>query len=293
VSRLSVSAYFPWSRVKVASQSVNDNPESALVRIEPDQRYRPRCHACQGSARTVHSHTRRFVRDLDFGGHEMWLQIEYRKVWCDTCGGVRVEHLEFVDVSQRLTHWDPYIKAIRRWCPRADIVFDLFHVVRAFNRIIDDIRNEEFRQADGADRQTLKGSKYLFLKNWGNLGRQQRVRLNEILAMNERLNTLYWLKDLLKHIWSYWRPGWASKAIDQWCEVARQDGHPKLVAFAGTLDRKRYGILNHCRHPIHTSRIEGVNNKIKVIKRVAYGFHDPRYFALKVKQACPGRPEDN
>jgi transposase len=336
----------------------------------------------------------------------MWLQVEYRKVWCDTCGGVRVEHLEFVDISQRVTHrlaryaadlcrkglsvaavaahldldpktvkaidkaaleaefgdtsyeglrrlaideialkkgqndymtvvldydtgrvvwmglghgvetlatffrgmppevrgqleavaidmWDPYIKAIRDWCPRADIVFDLFHVVRAFNRVIDDIRNEEFGHADRAGRQTLKGSKYLFLKNWGNLGRKQRVRLNEILAMNERLSTLYWLKDLLKHIWSYWRPGWASKAIDQWCEVARQDGHRKLVTFAGRLQRYRYGILNHCRHPMNTSRIEGVNNKIKVIKRVAYGFHDPEYFALKVKQAFPGRPGDN
>lgn len=406
MSGLSVSAYFPWSRVKVVAQSVHREAVGAQVRIEPDQRYRPLCHVCRGLARTVHSHTRRFIRDLDFGGHEMWLRIEHRKIWCDACGGVRVEHLEFVDAHQRVTHrlaryaaelcqrglsvtavavhldldpktvkaidkaaleaefggtdyaglrrlaideialkkgqndymtvvldydtgrvvwmgrghsadtldrffgemppevrgqveavaidmWDPYIKAIRHWCPQADIVFDLFHVVRAFNRVIDDIRNEEFRQSDRADRQTLKGSKYLFLKNWDNLGRKQRVRLNEILAMNERLNTLYWLKDLLKYIWSYWRPGWASRAIDQWCEVARQDGHPKLIAFAGTLDRKRYGILNHCKHRLHTSRIEGVNNKIKVIKRVAYGFHDPEYFALKVKQAFPGRPEDN
>ena len=295
MSGLSVSAYFPWSRVKVVAQDVNDEPRSALVHIEPDQRYRPRCHACQGSARTVHSHTRRFVRDLDFGGHEMWLQIEYRKVWCDTCGGVRVEQLEFADVSQRVTHrltryvaelckrklsitavadhvgldpktvkaidkatleaefgetcyeglrrlaideialkkgqnhymtvaldfdtgrvvwmgcghgadalapffrdmppeirdqieavaidmWDPYIKAIRHWCPQADIadiVFDLFHVVQAFNRVIDDIRNEEFRQANQSGRETLKGSKYLFLKNWGNLRREQRIRLKD------------------------------------------------------------------------------------------------------------------
>lgn len=406
MSGLSVAAFFPWSRVKVTRRNIHTQPRSALVCLEPDERFRPRCHVCQQPARCVHSPARKFVRDLDFGDFEVWLQIEYRKVWCDRCGGVRVEHLEFVDASQRVTHrlaayaaelcrrglsvsavaehldldpktvkaidkaalqvefgptryqdlrrlaideialkkgqndymtvildydtgrvvwmgqghgaatldaffgampwpvreqiqavtidmWDPYIKAIRRWCPQADIVFDLFHVVRAFNKIIDDIRNEEFRKADGEDRQTLKGSKYLFLKNWGNLERRQRIRLNTILAMNKRLNTLYWLKDLLRHIWSYWRPGWASRALDQWCQVARQDGHPKLVTFAGRLERYRYGILNHCRHPMHTSRIEGVNNKIKVIKRVAYGFHDPEYFALKVKQAFPGHPEDN
>ena len=406
MSSISVTAYFPWSRVKVVAQNVSHESPSALVRIEPDQRYRPLCHVCEQPARTVHSHTRKFVRDLNFGDCTLMLQIEYRKIWCDHCGGVRVEHLEFVDTHQRVTHrlaryaaelcrrglsvaavaehldldpktvtaidkatlktafgetcydglqrlaideialkkgqndymtvvldydtgrvvwmglghgaaaldaffepmpqavreqiqavaidmWDPYIKAIRHWCPSADIIFDLFHVVRAFNRIIDDIRNEEFRKASQSDRDTLKGSKYLFLKNWGNLRREQRIRLDDILAMNKRLNTLYWLKDLLVHIWDYQRPRWAEKTLDQWCEVARQDGHPKLKTFARRLTHYRYGILNHCRHPMHTSRIEGVNNKIKVIKRVAYGFHDPEYFALKVKQAFPGRPENN
>ena len=55
--------------------------------------------------------------------------------------------------------------------------------------------------------------------------------------------------------------------------------------FAKTLCRYRYGILNHCDYPIHTGKLEGVNNKIKVIKRKAYGFHDFRYFSLKIIQA--------
>ena len=133
--------------------------------------------------------------------------------------------------------WDPYIRSIKQWCPNADIVFDLFHVVRAFNQVIDAVRNEEFHQADAAGRQTLKGTKYLFLKNWGRLDRGQRVRLNEILAMNRRLNTLYWLKDLLPHVWDYQRPAWARKVLDQWCAVARQDGHPSLVTFSRRLER--------------------------------------------------------
>jgi len=49
--------------------------------------------------------------------------------------------------------------------------------------------------------------------------------------------------------------------------------------------RDAYGILNHCDYPIHTGKLEGVNNKIKVIKRKAYGFHDLRYFSLKIIQA--------
>jgi len=274
------------------------------------------------------------------------LQIEYRKVWCGHCGGVRVEPLEFVDTHQRATHrlaayaaqlcraglsvtavadhldldpktvkaidkaaletefgktdyaglrrlaideiavrkghsymtvvldydvvwmgegrqiatldeffrnrpptvrnaiaavaidmWEPYIQCVNHWCKNADIVFDLFHVVKAFNKIIDDIRNEEFRVREAAGRATLKGSKYLFLKNWGNLHNKQRVQLDDILAINARLNTVYWLKDLLAHLWTDQRVGWARATLAQWCDVARQDGHPALVRFARTLKR--------------------------------------------------------
>ena len=405
MSGLSVAHYFPWRRVNVVYQDVQPDPSSALIRIEPDRRFRPTCHACGGPARTVHSNTRKFVRDLDFGGHQVLLQVEHRKIWCDACGGVRVEQLDFVDTSQRVTHrlaayaaalcklgmsvqavaehldldpktvkaidkaalevvfgqtcyeglqrlaideiavrkghnymtvvldydtgrvvwmgegrqvetldrffenmpetvrngiravaidmWEPYLKSIRNWCPGADIVFDLFHVVKAFNKVIDDIRNEEFRKADREGRALLKGSKYLLLRRGENLKPKQRMRLREILTVNERLNIVYWLKDLLKHIWDYRRPGWAESAIESWCTVAEEDGHPALRRFARRLQTFKFGILNHCKHPIHTSKIEGVNNKIKVIKRVAYGFHDLEYFALKVKQALPGHESSN
>ncbi len=189
--------------------------------------------------------------------------------------------------------WEPYINAVKRWCPNAAVVFDLFHVVKSFNKVIDDIRNEEARKANASGHETLRGTKYLFLKNWGKLKREDRIRLDEILAVNERLNIVYWLKDLLAHIWSYTYPGWSRKMLAQWCDVARDDGHPALIKFAAMLERHAYGIISHCRHPIHTSKIEGVNNKIKVVKRIAYGFHDLEYFALKVKQALPGRFASN
>ncbi|MCH7807603.1 MAG: ISL3 family transposase [Planctomycetes bacterium] len=381
-----------------------EGSRSAIARVEPDRRFRPICHVC-GKPGAIHAHARKFIRDLSFGGFTMLLQVEHRKIRCHHCRKVRVEGLEFVDASARVTHrlaayaaqlckaglsvevvarhldldpktvkaidkaalqaefgqttydglkrlaideiavkkghnymtvvldydtgrvvwmgkgrqtatideffeampaevregieavaidmWEPYINAVRRWCPQADVVFDLFHVVKAFNKVIDDIRNEEFRKAGGDLRELLKGSKYLFLKNWGNLKRDGRAQLDEILALNARLNTVYWLKDLLAHIWNYYYPGWAMKMLAEWCEVARQDGHPALVKFAAMLTRHEYGIISHCKHQIHTSKLEGVNNKIKLIKRIAYGFHDLEYFALKVKQALPGGTFNN
>ncbi len=84
--------------------------------------------------------------------------------------------------------------------------------------------------------------------------------------------------------------GWAKKALDQWCAMAGEIDHADMRGFFNRLRYFEYGILNHCQFPIGTSKLEGVNNKIKVIKRKAYGFHDTDYFTLKVKQALPGGP---
>jgi transposase len=105
------------------------------------------------------------------------------------------------------------------------------------------------------------------------------------LEINEVINTVMILKDKLRHIWTYRSRTWAAKALDNWCALARSLDNGLLSKFAAMLERHRYGILNHCEFAIHTGKIEGVNNKIKVIKRKAYGFHDLRYFSLKIYQA--------
>jgi transposase len=182
--------------------------------------------------------------------------------------------------------WDPFIKAVQDKLPNAKIVFDLFHIVANFNRVIDKVRNSEYRKASEQDKAVYKGAKYLLLKNRKNVRRQDhRQQLKELLALNETISTVMILKEKLKHIWIYRSRTWAAKAIDQWCALARSLHHPSVTSFANMLERYQYGILNHCDYPIHTGKLEGVNNKIKVIKRKAYGFHDLRYFTLKIYQA--------
>lgn len=182
--------------------------------------------------------------------------------------------------------WDPFIKAVRDKLPNAKIVFDLFHVVASFNRIIDKVRNREYRRASKADKAVYKGAKYLLLKNRRNVRRQShRQQLKQLLDLNQVINTVMILKDKLKHIWTYRSRAWAEKALDQWCDLARSLKIRTVNTFVKMLERHRYGIINHCDYPIHTGKLEGVNNKIKVIKRKAYGFHDLRYFSLKIYQA--------
>ncbi len=182
--------------------------------------------------------------------------------------------------------WDPYIVAVQTKVPHVKIVFDLFHVVSQFNRIIDKVRNSEYRKASKANKEVFKGTKYLLLKNRANIRRpKDRQHLEELLQLNKVINTVLILKDKLKHIWIYQSRTWANKAIDEWCALAQAVDNPEVTKFVKTLCRYRYGILNHCDYPIHNGRLEGVNNKIKVIKRKAYGFHDLRYFSLKIIQA--------
>jgi len=398
MSSLSIASYFPFTRVKVVSQNVHDG--GALIKVQPDLRWHPLCHDCRSPAQTVHSQGhRRIIRDLNISDRQVWLQVDYRKVWCPRCGKTRVEHLSFCDSPRRLTNrlrryiydlckimpvsdvaehldldpktikavdqeflqeefgrtdyeglrllaideiavkkgqrymtvvldyisgrvvwtgdgrdkdtldrffagmsesqkagieavaidmWDAYINRVQHHCPKALIVFDLFHVVKAYGRVIDEVRRAEVRKPVGPMKEVVKGSRYLLLKNRENLRPDQADRLDELLKLNANLSAVYALKDQLKMIYHYRHEATAKAALDQWCAMAtRVDSH-WMTQFIKTLRHYEYGILNHCRFSIGTSRLEGVNNKIKVIKRKAYGFHDPIYFGLKIKQAFPG-----
>lgn len=80
-----------------------------------------------------------------------------------------------------------------------------------------------------------------------------------------------------------------AKALDEWCERVLEAKLQPLTRFVKMLKSHREGILAHADYPVHASKLEGVNNKIKVLKREHYGFHALEYFCLKIKQRCPGR----
>jgi len=180
----------------------------------------------------------------------------------------------------------PFRKGIEIWCPHAAVVYDFFHVVAKYGReVIDAIRNQQATRHTGPDRAFIKGSRYLLLRNQRDLKPEQWVELKALLEVNEPLAIAYMLKDQLKEIWTYTREAWATRALLEWTALAFDSGLPPLIRFAKGLLRHVDGVLNHCRHPIHTGRLEGFNNKVKVIKRQAYGFRDDEYFKLKIKAA--------
>lgn len=181
--------------------------------------------------------------------------------------------------------WDPFIKAFKECLPEARIVFDPFHIISAFSRVIDEIRAQEFRHADPAVKIYMKRSRFLLLKNSENLNEKERPRLKQILNENQLLATVYILKDYLKRLWQYSYTKSCEKFLNYWIDLANETNCQILIKFSKTLKRKLYGILNHCKYPINTGKLEGINNKIKVIKRKAYGYRDIEYFSLKIIQA--------
>ena len=184
-----------------------------------------------------------------------------------------------------------YDLEVRMHCPNAEVVYDLFHVVAKYGRdVIDRVRVDEANRLrdDKPARRVVKTSRWLLLRNRENVPADKAVQLDELLAANRALLTVYLLKDDLKQLWRYRSEAWARKAWKSWKRRAMRSGLQPLRHFARCLEPYLPGILAHCRWPLGTNLDEGINNKIKVIKRIAYGFRDDAYFFLKIRAAFPG-----
>lgn len=178
-----------------------------------------------------------------------------------------------------------YTKAVREHLPQATLVYDRFHVVKLFNEKLSDLRRELYREAtERLDKQVLKGTRWLLLKNPENLDDAQgeRRRLDEALQLNASLATAYYLKEDLRQFWEqadWWS---ADRFLTHWISTAETSGNRLLQAFARTLAIHRRGLLAWYSHPISTGPLEGTNNKIRALTRQAYGFRDQEYFILQL-----------
>lgn len=178
--------------------------------------------------------------------------------------------------------WKPYSAAVRAYLPNVKIVFDKFHLLAELSRVIDKIRRTEYAQATKEEQKIIKGSKYILLKNRKTLSSNQQLQLTRLLNLNFNLNATYILKDELYQLWHCPDRKTAEIHLISWMQKVKATTIPALKSFVNTLSRHLQGILNYFDIPITTAKVEGINNKIKVLKRKAYGFRDLKYFALKI-----------
>ena len=177
-----------------------------------------------------------------------------------------------------------FISSVMENCPDAVHVFDHFHVVKLMNECLDDVRRKVYSlEKDVNKRKVLKGTRYLLLGNGEDIfDKQHKSRLDNALAMNEPLSKAYYLKEQLREVWSQANKEQAEAVLCEWIKQAGESNIPQLLKMAATLLAHRRGILAWYDCHISTGKIEGINNKIKVMKRNAYGFRDERYFKLRL-----------
>jgi transposase len=180
-----------------------------------------------------------------------------------------------------------YIRAVEDHLPEATIVFDHFHVVKLYNEKLSNLRRKLYHEATEMEKAVLKGTRWLLLKNQENLdvGRDEQKRLQQALDLNRPLAAAYYMKEDLRQLWSFPDKEAAFEFLKDWIYRAGSSGINMLRKFARTMALHYEGILAYYDYPISTGPLEGTNNKIKTMKRQAYGYRDMEFFKLKIMAA--------
>jgi transposase len=377
--------------------------DGVWISLIPDPAVSPACSGCGQPCSHVHETYWRTIRDMPMLGEPVWLQVQFRRLRCSSCG-TRTERVVWADRHARITlrlalfvgiwceklpaahvcklsglHWETVrkidrqrlegklaalpeaqptrlvmdefalfkghryatvvldadsrqvlwvgegrsreairvffewlgparcaeIKAVamdmntafdlevQQHCRNARVIYDLFHVVAKYGReVIDRVRVDEANRLKGnlPQRKVVKRARWLLLRNSDNIPADQQPKLDELLAANAALMTVYVMKASLKELWFAgsawrWRAAWRT-----WMKMANDSGIEPLQKFAKKLKAYWRGIVARVRWPMHTGQLEGINNRIKVMKRMAYGYRDSAFFFLKIKAAYPGNP---
>ena len=176
-----------------------------------------------------------------------------------------------------------YEKAVKTHLS-ADVVYDKFHVIANYNRVIDEVRRSEWRKAKAQDKPVLKGTRYILFKRPEHRSEQDEDRLNALLAVNDNLLTVDMLKDDLHQFWACSDEQEAEDWLAGWIDWALNTTIQPLRRFARGLQRSARGILNYFTHRITSGPIEGFNNLISRAIHRACGVRDHEYLYLKLRQ---------
>jgi len=169
-------------------------------------------------------------------------------------------------------------------CRQCVIVTDHFHVVKKMNEALDSIRKDEAARLDEQGRKTLKGKRFLLFFGADKLAEKPKrlADLKTLLEANDTLMKAWLLKESLGLLWMQPSKAKAEQRIDEWCAAATETRDKHLLDMAAMIQKRRENILNYYDYPITNAALEGLNNKIKVLKRKAYGYRDMEFFKLRI-----------
>jgi len=231
------------------------------------------------------------VYDLE-AGHLLWVAEGRSKAglqdFLDQLPAETAEAIEAVAMDM----WPAFEHAVAESLPNAAIVYDRFHVMANYSKVIDTVRRAEFKRAEAADKALLTGSRYLLLKNAERLSERQTQRLDDLLAANTNLHAVYALKEQLQQLWQApATPHEMARRLAHWCAMAKATKLAPMRRFAAMLRNHQQGVCNYATHPITTARLEAGNVAIGMIRKRARGLLDTEYFKLKIRQSALPEPD--
>ena len=179
----------------------------------------------------------------------------------------------------------PYLNAVGKELPKAEVVFDKFHVLQHASAALDEMRRQEFFRAGDAMREHGRGKRWLLLRRWKTVRGSKRRELETLFAANRRLFKAYVLREQLDRLWTYkTRPGVLDFLLG-WIQALRWQRLPEMENLGEFLFRHVEGIAAYCDHPVRFGVVESVNTTIKAILRRARGMRDEKILLLKLKWA--------
>lgn len=180
--------------------------------------------------------------------------------------------------------WKAFENSALKHIPHAAILYDKFHVMRKLGEALDEVRKSEYQRVSGNQRRFIKGQKYNLLTHREHLTLSGRQALAELLKANRRLSAAYLLKESFSQLWDYQSVAWARKFFDNWKAALKWQRLTPYQDFAALIERHWNGIVAFCKpeNKVSLGFVEGLNNKIRVLQRRAYGLRDEHYLRLKI-----------
>lgn len=191
--------------------------------------------------------------------------------WCENINSVAMDA------------WPAYKKIVKKYCTKAKICYDHFHLAQHFSRAIDMLRVKEAKKS-GNKKDFYKGTRWLLLKRPEKLNDNQKDIINKLFQINKRLYKAYILRDEFRQIFRGTTAHSRLIRLTNWIKRAKEVHISEITVFAKKIDKWKPYIANSLRYNTSNSFSEGINAKVRVIQRMAYGYKDFEYLRLKIIQ---------
>ena len=197
-------------------------------------------------------------------------------------GPERAASIEMVSIDMS----GSFIKAVREALAQAQIVFDRFHVARLAQNAVDHVRRDLMRRLDPEHRRDLKRTRWVLLKRPEAHGPGERAKLQEVRRLNDALYRAYLLKETFLEVFENRTRSGAVRDIRAWLAWAARSRLPAFVRLGRTVRRHLEGILAFIESGLTNARLEGMNNKIRLLSHRAFGFHSAQPLIATIYLCC-------